>query len=133
MATLELLNGGLDVSHTTGLSHGLGREVTVKTGTVPVTGHGLGCDGNAGTKGLSDTVEQETGNPELVTHVDTLAGANLELPLGGHNLGVGARNVDTGVQTCLVVGLDDITLDNLASTNTAVVRTLRSRETVGRL
>lgn len=78
-------------------------------------------------------LKQETSNPELITHVNTLARADLELPLGGHDLGVGTRNVDTSVQAGLVVSLDDVTLDDLASTDTAVVRTLRSRETVSGL
>lgn len=60
----------------------------------------------------------------MVTHVDADARADLELPLSGHHLGVGARDADTSVETGLVVSLDDITLNNLASANTAVVRTL---------
>lgn len=133
MAALQLLDGRLDVLHATLLAHLLGGEVGVQTGTVPVTGHGLGCHRDAGTKDLGDAVEQETGHPELVTHLDALARTDLELPLGGHDLGVGTRDVDTSVQACLVVRLHDVTLDNLASANTAVVRALGSRETVGGL
>lgn len=133
MAGLQLLDGGLNVLHTTLLAHLFGGEVGVETGTVPVTGHGLGCHGNAGTKDLSHTVQQETGNPELVTHINALARTDLELPLGGHDLGVGAGDVDASVEACLVVCLDDVALDDLAGTNTAVVRTLGSRETVGGL
>jgi len=62
--------------------------------------------------------------------LNTVARADLVLPLGGHNLGVGAGDLDAGVQAALVVSLDDVTLDNLASADTAVVRALRSRETV---
>lgn len=105
----------------------------MQTGTVPVTGHGLGVHGDAGAEDLSNAVEQETGDPQLVTHCDALARTDLELPLGRHNLGVGAGDVDASVQACLVVCLDDVTLDDLAGTDTAVVRTLGCRETVGRL
>lgn len=51
------------------------------------------------------------------------------LPLSGHDLGVGAGDVDTGIQAGLVVSLDDVTAEDLASTNTAVVWALGSRET----
>lgn len=78
-------------------------------------------------------LEQETSNPELVTHADALARSNLELPLGGHDLGIGTRDVDTSEQACLVVSLDNVTLDNLAGTDTAVVGSLRGGETVSGL
>lgn len=61
--------------------------------------------------------------------LDTGAGANLVLPLGGHDLGVDTRDVDAGVQASTVVSLDDVTAVNLASSNTAVVRTLGTGET----
>jgi hypothetical protein len=62
--------------------------------------------------------------------LNTLARANLELPLGGHDLGVGARDLDAGVQAGAEVGLDNVALDDTAGANTAVVRTLRSRVAV---
>lgn len=77
--------------------------------------------------------EQEAGKPKVVTHLNTLAGSDLELPLRGHDLGVGTGDVDTSVQASLVVGLDDVTLDDLAGADTAVVWTLGGRETVGGL
>lgn len=33
----------------------------------------------------------------VVLTIDTLNGSDLELPLGGHHLGVGTRDVDTSV------------------------------------
>lgn len=78
---------------------------------------------------LSNTVEEVAGNPEVVTHLNTLAGANLELPLGRENLGVDTRDLDTSVQAGAVVSLNDVTAVDLAGTNTAVVRTLGARET----
>lgn len=47
-----------------------------------------------------------------------------------HHLGIGTRDLHTGVQTGTVVSLDDVTLHNLAGTHTTVVRTLRGGETV---
>jgi len=61
---------------------------------------------------------------------DAVDGADLVLPLSGHDLGVGARDVDLGVQAGLVVGLDEISCENLAGTVSAVVRALGSGETV---
>lgn len=52
------------------------------------------------------------------------------LPLSGHNLGVGARDVDAGVEAGLVVSLDNVSAEDPASANTTVVRALRSREPV---
>lgn len=44
VTALQLLNGSLNVLHAALFSHILGREVAVKTSTVPVTGHGLGVE-----------------------------------------------------------------------------------------
>lgn len=130
VAALKLLDGGLNVLHATLNTHLLGAEVGVQTGTVPVAGDGLGVERDLGAKLLSNAVQEEAGDPEVVTHLDAGAGADLELPLGGHDLGVGARDLDAGVQTALVVGLDDVALDDLAGTDTTVVWALRGGETV---
>jgi hypothetical protein len=52
----------------------------------------------------------------VVTHRDTLARANLELPLRGHHLSVDTTDVDTGVEAGAVVSLDEVTAEDLAST-----------------
>lgn len=101
----------------------------MQSGTIPVTGNGLGVDRHLGSKVLGNTVENEAGDPEVVPHLDTLAGTDLEFPLGRHDLSVCARDVNAGVEAGLVVGLNNVTLDDLAGSNTAVVRALRSRET----
>lgn len=62
--------------------------------------------------------------------VNAVARPDLVLPLGRHDLGVGARDVDVGVHAGLVVSLDNVTAEDLAGTHTAVVRTLGRRETV---
>jgi len=68
VALAESLHGLLDVLHATLLTHSLGGDVAVKTGTVPVTGNGLGVESDDGTELFGDTVEEETGHPELVTN-----------------------------------------------------------------
>lgn len=129
----KLLDGSLDVLHAALLTHVLGGEVAVQTSTVPVTRlkwissvrelflrlrdkdthNWLGLDRDLGAELLGNTVEQEPSEPEVVTHLNALAGADLELPLGGHDFGVGSGDLDTGVKAAPVVCLDDVTLDNL--------------------
>ena len=58
-----------------------------------------------------------------------MARTDLELPLGWHDLGVGAGDLDASEQASLEVSLDDISAHNLASTNTAVVWALWTWET----
>lgn len=125
----ELLNGSLDGLHTTLLAHRLGRVVGVATSSVPVTGDGLGVERDLDTPLLGHSDEEVTGEGEVVTHLDTLARADLELPLGGHDLGVDTRDVDTGVEAGAVVSLDEVTGKDLTGTSTTVVRALGTRET----
>lgn len=50
--------------------------------------------------------------------------------MGGHNLSIGTSDKNTGVQASLEVGLDNVSAEDLASTHTAVVWTLRTWETI---
>ena len=96
----------------------------------------------------SGSTHQEAADPEHVSHVNAEARSDLVLPLGAfrlivstekdivgsksvgysrHDLSVGARDLDAGVQASLVVGFDDVTEDDLASTSAAVVRALGCR------
>lgn len=121
----------------------------METSTVPVTGDGLGCEGDLDSKLLGNAVEAETRHPELISNciapvsshssafsklklltVNAVARTDLVLPLCRHDLGVGSRDVDTSVQAGLVVCLDNVTAEDLSGTDTAVVRTLGSGETV---
>lgn len=125
MPSLQLLDGRLDLLHTALLPHLHRRKVAVQTGTVPVARDGLGIERHLDGELLSYAVQQETGEPELVAHLDADAGADLELPLGGHDFGVGSRDLNAGVQAGAVVRFDNVAHDNLSGTDTAVVRTLR--------
>ena len=49
---------------------------------------------------LTDPEKQKSSHPKVISHLDTGARADLELPLGGHDLGVDTRDRHTGVQTC---------------------------------
>lgn len=56
----------------------------------------------------------------------------MELPLSWHNLSVSTRDLYTGEQASLKVSLDDVSAKDLSGTNTTVVWTLGTGETVGR-
>lgn len=68
VALLELGDGLVDVLHASLLTHAGSGEVGVETRTVPVTGNGLGVEGDLDTKLLSDTVEEITRDPKVITH-----------------------------------------------------------------
>lgn len=68
VAGLELLHDSLNNLHTTFGTSGVGGNVGVKTGTVPLTLDGLGVEGDTNAELFSDTVEKETGHPEVITH-----------------------------------------------------------------
>ena len=62
----------------------------------------------------------------MVTHLNAVTWADLELPLSWHDLGVGTGDLDAGVQASLIVSLNDVTAKDLSSADTAVVWTLWS-------
>merc|ERR1711963_1222100 len=65
--------------------HGLCGEVGVSSSSIPVTGHWLGVERHHDTEVLRHPLEEVSADPEVVAHVDSLCGANLVLPLGGHH------------------------------------------------
>ena len=50
--------------------------------------------------------------------------------LSGHNFGIGARDVDPGVEASSVMSLYDVSAVDLVGANSAVVGALRSGETI---
>ena len=105
-----------DELHATRLTHSLGRVVGMAAGAVPIALERLGMERDLDTPLLRDADEEVTGHPQVIAHRDALARAYLELPLGGHNLRVDARDVDTGVEAGAIVSFNQITGENLAST-----------------
>ena len=115
------------------------------SGAVPLARNRLRVERDLHAVVLGDTVEKESRQPQLIAHLDSLARANLNhqigpglvhklqylvLPLGGHHLGVGAGNLESGIEARLVVRLDNVTTDHLARANTTVVRSLDIRVSV---
>src|SRR5437588_8549538 len=64
---------------------------------------------------------------KLTLNTDTRT--DLELPLGRKNFGVDSGDLDSRKQTGLVVSLNNVTTVNLAGSDTAIVWSLRARET----
>lgn len=122
VALRELLDRSLDRLDSALLTHRLGGVVGVAAGTVPLALERLGVEGDFDAPLLSNTDEQETRHPEVVAHIDSLAGADLELPLGRHDLGVDTRDVDARVEAGPVVRLDQVTRKDLAGSYTRRVR-----------
>ena len=110
----ELLNGLLDDLESTLLTHCLGGVVGVAPGAVPVALEGLGVERDLDAPLLGDADEEVARHPEVVAHGDALARSHLEFPLRGHNLGVDTRDIDTGVEAGAVVGLNQVTSEDLA-------------------
>jgi len=104
----------------------------VATSTVPITGLGLGVEGDDDVEFLADTQHEETGHPNLVTTVDTSAGTNLVLPLTGHNLRVSTGDVKTGVQTGAVVSVTNTATKGVLGSAGTVIRSLCLRVSVDR-
>jgi hypothetical protein len=61
--------------------------------------------------------------------VDAFTRTDLVFPLSGHNLSVGARNLNAGVHASLVVSLDDVTAVHAPCADTTVIWALRTGET----
>ena len=112
----ELGDGLLDVLHASGLAHRLGGVVGVAPGAVPVALERLGVERDLDAPLLGDADEEVARHPEVVAHGDALAWADLELPLGGHDLGVDTRDVDTSVEAGTIVGLNQVAGENLSGT-----------------
>lgn len=81
---------------------------------VPIALEGLRVEGHFDVELFGDASKKETGHPEVISHVDSLAWTNLELPLGRHNFGVDTTDVHARVQAGTVVGLDEITREDFS-------------------
>ena len=114
------------------LAHGLGGEVGVGAGAVPVTQDGLGLERGVDPEVLGDAEEQPPGHPQVVGDVERREHAHLELPLAHHHLGVGALDADAGVDAGRRVQFDDLAAGHLVAAHAAVVGALGCRVADGR-
>ena len=79
---------------------------------------------------LGDAVQQPATDVEVIADGQRVGRADLELPLAGHDLGVGAFDHQTGIDARLGVLFDDLAADHAAGADAAVVRALRGGEAV---
>ena len=112
----KLLDSSFDVLNAARFAHLLGAVVAVTASTVPIALERFGVEGDFDAPLLGDTDEEVTSHPEVVTHGNALARADLKLPLSRHHLGIDAADVDTSVETCAIVSFDEITGEYLART-----------------
>lgn len=126
----KLVDGRHDLVNSSWVSHLFSGEVGVASGSIPVSLDWFTVEGGDDSKLLSDTLKQVTGDPQLISHLNSLAWSNLELPLSWHDLGVGSRDLDTGVKAGTVVSLNDVTSVDLVGSNSTVVWSLWSWESV---
>jgi hypothetical protein len=92
--------------NSTRFTHLLGGVVGMAPSTVPVALKGFRVEGHLDTPLFCNTDEEVTSHPELISHGDTVAGADLEFPLGRHNLSIDATNPDTSVEASAVMSLN---------------------------
>mmetsp|Transcript_27632 Transcript_27632/g.56632 ORF Transcript_27632/g.56632 Transcript_27632/m.56632 type:complete len:349 (+) Transcript_27632:463-1509(+) len=121
----KLVDGSLDVSESSLLTHLLGGNIGVHTSSVPVTlGNGLGVKGAVDLEVLADAHEDVTRHHELITGINSDAWSNLVLLLSRHDLSIGAGDGDSGVKAGFVVGLSDVTAKVVLGSDGAVVGSL---------
>mmetsp|Transcript_24593 Transcript_24593/g.40485 ORF Transcript_24593/g.40485 Transcript_24593/m.40485 type:complete len:308 (+) Transcript_24593:595-1518(+) len=130
MLVLELLHRFLDNGPTPRLAHGVCAEVGVAPCSIPIALYWLGVKRNDDGEFFTDALHQVSRKPQLVTSLNTYRGAHLELPLARHDLGVNTRDVNASIQARTVMRLYQLTPKHFVITCTAIVRSLRTRETV---
>lgn len=115
MPLTQFLDGSINVLYASGFTHGLGAVVGVATSAIPVTLKRLGVERDLDAPLLGNADKEVASHPEVIAHGNTLARADLELPLRGHDLSVDTADIDASVETCTVVGFDEITSEDFAS------------------
>mmetsp|Transcript_382 Transcript_382/g.724 ORF Transcript_382/g.724 Transcript_382/m.724 type:complete len:419 (+) Transcript_382:198-1454(+) len=123
----KLVDGLLDDLKSTFLTHGLGGDVGVHTGSVPVSlNNRLRVEGAVDLEVFADTHEDVAGHHKLVSGINSDARSNLVFLLSRHDFSVDSRDVDSSVQAGLVQRVGDGTSKVVFGSNRAVVRSLRT-------
>ena len=127
---LETLHHVLDVLHASGaFTHLLRREIGVAARAIPVR-EDLGLETHDKVVQLGNALEKVASGPHVIALLDADAWTDLELPLRGHDLTIGSRDLDAGVQAALVVLISYFPSEALVAANRTIVWTLSSRECV---
>lgn len=128
----RLLSLLMDFVLQTVLSHGLGAAAGVAARTIPVPRNRLGIKVCYDSRVFTHSVQDETSNPEMMSHVSSFTGSYQELPAGGHELGTFLHNLDGGMRGAPVVSLHCILAIGSVCSQATVVWTLGPREAIGR-
>lgn len=63
---------------------------------------------------LGNAMQKETRHPQIVSNGYAQAGTHLELPLGRHDLRIGAGHLNAGVQASPVMSIDNVACIDLS-------------------
>ena len=119
-----------NVFHTTGSwSHCLCWIVCVTTWTIPVW-EKFGGKWNIDIIVFCYTAKQVARNPKLISNWNTEARTNLVFPLAWHDLSISSRDVDTSIETGLIVCICNSTSKSDVCADWAIVRTLSTWVTI---
>mmetsp|Transcript_12755 Transcript_12755/g.23914 ORF Transcript_12755/g.23914 Transcript_12755/m.23914 type:complete len:229 (-) Transcript_12755:620-1306(-) len=127
MPCSKLVNSLTDNFNSSFFTHSLGGNVGMHSSSVPVTSSdGLGMETAVHLKVFTHTLKDVARHHELISCLNTNTGSDLVFLLSGHNFSVTSRDIDSCIQTCLVVSINDVTSKRVLWSYGAVVRTLRT-------
>ena len=98
------------------------------TSSIPVLEE-LGLKRYRDTEVLCDSAKKISGDPHLITGLNSKARTNLILPLAWHDLTVSSGNLNASEEASLVVSIHDSSTVTNVGTDGAVIRSLRAWET----
>mmetsp|Transcript_13752 Transcript_13752/g.20876 ORF Transcript_13752/g.20876 Transcript_13752/m.20876 type:complete len:236 (-) Transcript_13752:318-1025(-) len=121
----KLVNCLSDSINSSLLSHLFGGHVGVHTSSVPVSlNDWLRVERAVHLEILTDALQDVAGHHKLITGIDSDTWSDLVFLLSRHDLTVGSRNFDSGVEACFVVGVGDVATEGVLWTDGAVVWSL---------
>lgn len=121
----QQLDRALDLRDAALLSHRQRGIIGVSASPVPIARHGLRVEGDDNAEVLCHAVEDESGHPQVISHLYAFARPDLILPLGRHHLGVGACDLDARVKAGAVMSFQDVAPDGSSGADAAVIRTCK--------
>ena len=117
----------IDIFHAfVAFTHCQCREVSVAAGTIPFLEE-LGGKRDRDIEIFSDSLEQVSRDPELVTNGDSFYWSDLIFPLARHNLRISSGNLNSSVKACLVVSIGYYSTKAIIRSHRAIVWTLGTR------
>ncbi|KAG6557545.1 hypothetical protein Mapa_000819 [Marchantia paleacea] len=125
VSLFQLLNRVLDHPEASFLPHALGAEVGVTSCTIPISFNRFGVQREYYSSNLCNPLKNITSRPKLISSGNSQSWPYLKLPLPGHDLPVDATDLNSCIQTGLVMSIDNITAPGLVYSYTAIVWSLR--------